>query len=268
MKTLGCIFQMENITKKNILKIVFGCIMFIFMMFNTSDFANASDYKYKVLDPKYNPEAEQLINGTLPPERTMYVEKKEGFDIGTFLAIFAIVTFPFAIVYIAVRTFKEVMKEPSEDEQTIGNIKIVKDSDSEDEEQDTLPEEIVKLESSIPTNSYKKINTKEIPQSFVKKYFDFSTSLEQIPNPRLLYTSPLASNKGFCLVQYNQKYSLIGYINDEIFLLNQFESIKTKEIRARLSETKKTGERYIVKLDEYNALVEVSDNKMDLITNI
>ena len=171
------------------------------------------------------------------------------------VAIFAVITFPFAIVYIAVRTFKEVMKEPSEDEQTIGNIKIVKDSDSEDEEQDTLPEEIVKLESSIPTNSYKRINTKEIPQSFVKKYFEFSTSLDQIPNPRLLYTSPLASNKGFCLVQYNQKYSLIGYINDEIFLLNQFESIKTKEIR-------------IVKLDEYNALVEVSDNKMDLITNI
>ena len=176
MKTLGCIFQMENITKKNILKIVFGCIMFIFMMFNTFDFANASDYKYKVLDPKYNPEAEQLINGTLPPERTMYVEKKEGFDIGTFLAIFAVITFPFAIVYIAVRTFKEITKEPSEDEQTIGNIKIVKDSDSE-EEQDTLPEEIVKLESSIPTNNYKRTNTKEIPQSFVKKYFEFSTSL-------------------------------------------------------------------------------------------
>ena len=111
-----------------------------------------------------------------------------------------------------------------------------------------------------------KINTKEIPNNFVQKYF--SEPIEKTQNPILLYTSPLASNKGFCLVKYNQKYSLIGYINDEIFLLNQFNNIKTKEIRARLSETQKTKETYIVKLDNYRALVEVSDKKMNLLVNL
>lgn len=226
------------------------------MVFNASDFASASDYKYKVLDPKYNPEAEQLINGTLPPERTMPVKPKETFDIKTFLAIFALITFPFGIIYIAVKTFKDITSEYKE-EAVLGNIKILKEKEAE----------LINAESQklINQKTVSKTNTKEIPNSFVKKYF--TSPIEQIPNPMLLYTSPLSSNKGFCLVEYNQKYSLIGYINDEIFLLNQFDNIKTKEIRAKLAETQKNKERYIIKLDDYKALIEVSDQKMDLLIN-
>lgn len=274
---------MKKLNKTNIFKSVLGGIVFAIMIFNSVDVANASDYKYKVLDPKYNPEAEQLINGTLPPERTMYVEKKENFDLGTFLAIFALVTFPFGIIYIAMKTFKDVMKEPEEeqekennDEQVIGNIKINKDSEDstsenkeENEEDYSFGQKLFQYNEKIESKKTEtQTNTKEIPNTFVKKYGNTSNPIEQIPNPRLLYTSPLSSNKGFCLVQYNHKYSLIGYINDEIFLLNQFDNINSKEIRARLSETKKSGERYIVKLDDYKALVEVSNTKIDILTNI
>ena len=121
------------------------------------------------------------------------------------------------------------------------------------------------VDKTTPSTQHR-INTKEIPNNFVQKYF--SSPVEKSQNPILLYTSPLASNKGFCLVEYNRKYSLIGYINDDIFLLNQFDNVKTKEIRARLSETQKSKERYIIKLDNYQALVEVSDKKMNLLVNL
>ena len=116
-----------KLQKTSILKILFNCIIFILLVFNSSNYAAASDYKYKVLDPKYNPEAQQLIDGTLPPERTMYVAEKEKFDFVTFLAIFALITFPLAIVYISIKTFKDLMADYNEEEerqQVIGNIKI------------------------------------------------------------------------------------------------------------------------------------------------
>ena len=246
--------------------------MFVLLGLSSFNFASASDYKYKVLDPKYNPEAQQLIDGTLPPERTMYVEKKEEFDVWTFLAIFALITFPLAIVYIAVKTFKEVMNDSNEDEQVIGNIKIENESDEEESGEKENGFDFINVPqvhvTTIQPLDRKKIDTKEIPNTFVKKYFSNPIDEEKSKNPILLYTSPLSSSKGFCLVEYNGKFSLIGYINDDIFLLNQFDSIKTKEIRARLSETKKNGECYIIKLDEYKALVEVSDKKMNLLVNL
>lgn len=261
-----------KLQKTSILKILFNCIIFILLVFNSSNYAAASDYKYKVLDPKYNPEAQQLIDGTLPPERTMYVAEKEKFDFVTFLAIFALITFPLAIVYISIKTFKDLMADYNEEEerqQVIGNIKIErKDTEELDKELEKyhIPDTSKTVYQDTASQVRKRADTKAIPNNFVQKYF--SEPIEKSKNPILLYTSPLSSNKGFCLVEYNGKYSLIGYINEEIFLLTQFDSIKSKEIRARLSGTQKSKERYIIKLDDYQALVEVSEKKMNLVVNL
>lgn len=232
---------------------------------NVNNCVMASDYKYKVLDPKYNPEAEQLLAGKLPPIRTMPPDTNKGFDLGTFLAIFALVTFPIGIVYIAVRTFKEVMEPYDETAQkpVIGNIKIESDKTFAQQESDLSSQVRETPISKIPQ---KPTDTKQIPNTFVKKYC--SSPLEQIPNPMLLYTSALASNKGFCLVEYNNKFSLIGYINDEIFLLNQFEKVRTTEIRSRISDSGVSYEKYIVRLGDYKALVEVTDKKMELLIDL
>ena len=87
-------------------------------------------------------------------------------------------------------------------------------------------------------------------------------------NPLLITNAKLANNKGLCLVEFKKKYSLIGYINDEIFMLNKFDSLKSSEIRSRLSETVDNKDRYIVRLGEYKALVEVSDKKMELLLEL
>lgn len=233
--------------------------------FNVNNCVMASDYKYKVLDPKYNPEAEQLLAGKLPPIRTMPPDTNKGFDLGTFLAIFALVTFPIGIVYIAVRTFKEIMEPYDETTQkpVIGNIRIESDKTAEEQEiysASQCGENLVTQTAQKPTD------TKQIPDTFVKKYC--SSPIESIPNPMLLYTAALASNKGFCLVEYNNKFSLIGYINEEIFLLNQFEKVKTTEIRSRISDATGPYEKYIVRLGDYKALVQVTDKKMELLIDL
>lgn len=51
-------------------------------------------------------------------------------------------------------------------------------------------------------------------------------------------------------------------------MLNKFDSLKSSEIRSRLSETVDNKDRYIVRLGEYKALVEVSDKKMELLLEL
>ncbi len=244
--------------------------------------AQASDYQYKVLDPKYNPAAEQLLEGNIPPVQEVFPdEQNDGFDFGRFLAILAAVSFPIFIISLAVKTFKEITEEvpgrtkkteektsktPKRKEaknQTIGNIKI--ETVSKPKEPVTVKndsqQEVTKKSIRTNHNIEDIITAEKLAQSY-------ATSPVTKKNPMLLNTAKLTSNKGLCLVEYNQKYSLIGYINNEIFLLNQFNSVNSNEIRSRLSETVDNKDRYIVRLGSYKALVEVSDTDMNLLLNL
>ena len=84
----------------------------------------------------------------------------------------------------------------------------------------------------------------------------------------LLNTAPLTKNKGLCLVEYENKYSLMGYINKKVFVLNQFDSVKSCEIRPRLTEKNGNKDRYLVRLGSYKGLIEVSDSEMNLLINL
>ena len=266
----------------------------------------ASDYQYKVLDPRYNPQAQQLIDGTLPTaEDLAQMNTEKHFDFGAFLAIFALVVFPIVIISTAFKTFQLFSNEISGiHKQTLGNIKIEKNEKKEEVESneknttktisafavtdainedkamedtiiktvDTEPDEHIVKQKTVETEEPQEQKAEENqslvsnPTKTLNKFF--SSPIANIPDPLLLNTSVLSSNKGICLVEYNKKYSLIGYINNEIFLLNQFDDVKSWEIRSRLSETKNSKDRYIVKLGDYKALVEVSDKNMNLLIEL
>lgn len=241
----------------------FTAAVMMFFTCNTKSFA--SDYQYKVLDPKYNPEAQQLVDGTIPlVEEVKAPPKKNKFDFGIFFAICGLVTFPLFIITLAVRTFKEVSEDiPGRKKQQLGRIKIepvINRINTEYIPKETKPKKTTVI--SHPKN-------RDIPnkaETSINKYF--TSPLKSIPNPMLLNTSPLSTNKGLCLVEYNFKYSLIGYINDEIFLLNQFDYLPTKEIRSRLAETIANKDRYIIRIGEYKALVEVTEANMNLLIEL
>ena len=293
------------------------------MFFTIVTSALASDYKYKILDPRYNPQAQQLLDGKLDNVvETVKVPPKK-FDFGVFLAIFALVMFPVGVFSVATKYFKLVSKSiATKEDFELGNIKIVPHDFVEkaknyqkklfekehsrnekfDCESKNIDDSVIsqvenysvsqpEIEQNKSKNSNEKndisnknfvtntINKQQTPtvvstnQSLpentnksINTYF--SSPVEKLPNPMLLTTSPLTSNKGLCVVEYNKKYSLIGYINDEIFLLDQFETLKSTEIRSRLTETDANTDRYIVRLGDYKAIVEVQEKDMKLLLEL
>lgn len=282
---------------------------FILISFAFGIKADASDYQYKILDPKYNPSAEKIMEGNIPPIEEIKLEKeRQGFDFGLFIAIFAAVTFPIFVISVAVKTFKEVTedvpgrikdkkelkeldeikeksKKAQKPKQIIGNVKIPPTSKSnmtkvQTKKNPQVTNNIKNANITKPisrnSNVTKSTTVSSKTNQMLKKQtskgnfatnFASSKSIDK-KNPMLLNTAPLTSNKGFCLVEYNQKYSLIGYIGNEIFLLNQFSSVNTSEIRSRLSESVDSKDRYIVRLGNYKALVEVSESKMNVLLEL
>ena len=287
------------------IKILLIFTAFLFTSIAFSPRALASDYQYKVLDPKYNPQAELIQEGSIPPIVEVQDEyDSEGFDFKRFFAIVAAIVFPMFIVSLVFRTFREVTedvpgrtkeeKEESEIQikqektsknqkrQTIGNIKINQPQAKNAEQK--LESNVSKRNVAVSPNT--PISHTPILQNNKTKSTKISSKTEQIlkskpsagyattpvhtgkKNPMLLNTAKLSSNKGLCLVEYDKKYSLIGYIGNEIFLLNQFSNLSSKEIRPRLSENLGAKERYIVRLGSYKALLEVSDSKMNVLLEL
>lgn len=280
--------------------LLFFCIV-LTMTFVLSLKSYASDYQYKVLDPKYNPYAQDLIDGKLSTPADEYVpaSSSKKFDFAALFAAAALVIFPVGVFSFAIKTLKNVSNISDTETQSLGNITISKKEEEEDSEDDSdstqetvepvdeivdeiveetiIPEQKeivdeVKLPTDKPVSQPAVAEKKETNKSSnsidesLKKYF--TSPVSKIPNPMLLNTSPLTRNKGLCVVEYNKKYSLIGYINNEIFLLDQFENLKNYEIRSRLTESKNSTDRYIVRLGEYKALVEVSDANMSLLLEL
>lgn len=278
---------------KNLL--ILTAFTFIITSFAFVQNALASDYQYKILDPKYNPSAEKIMEGNIPPIEEVRLENtNHGFDFGLFLAILAAVTFPIFVISVAAKTFKQVTEDipgrvtdkkeleelaalqnknrkSTKARQILGNVKIPPSSNQKP--QNNLQNAQVTRPIPRNTNVTKSTTVSPKTKQMLKMHpaqgkAQTATSPVGKKNPMLLNTAPLTSNKGFCLVEYNQKYSLIGYINNEIFLLNQFSSVYTNEIRSRLSETVGNKDRYIVRLGNYKALVEVSESKMNVLLEL
>lgn len=97
--------------------------------------------------------------------------------------------------------------------------------------------------------------------------FDFDEEEEETEYsaPKLISTAQIDKNKGFYLVKYDGQTALIGYVKDEIFVLNKFDKIYNQNLQARLNERKKNKSNYIVRLDNYKALIEVSEKDMNVL---
>ena len=260
-------------------------VFFAVAVFGAFSAAFASDYKYKILDPQYNNSIQNyeydelndvLVEKTPEPEshplrNTAFVllfiglpvlglyriirvfQKAEAADDGT--------NFDVAKEIFAVDKFKKLNKTLK---NTAGTVKQKLDVVKTKVDDKVLAERLERVKNTtVPI-------TQKVKKPAVSKpapaYPD--SVMKKMKNPLLITNAKLANNKGLCLVEFKKKYSLIGYINDEIFMLNKFDSLKTSEIRSRLSETVDNKDRYIVRLGEYKALVEVSDEKMELLLEL
>ena len=77
--------------------------------------------------------------------------------------------------------------------------------------------------------------------------------------PSMIAQVQIASNKGFYLTKFEDQTFLIGYIDENVFVIRKFGAEEISSLQARLNEKRKSGDRYLVKAGSYKALVEVSD---------
>ena len=80
--------------------------------------------------------------------------------------------------------------------------------------------------------------------------------------PELISQVRISKNKGLYLVNYDDQYSLLGYINDKIFVIKKFETITNKKLQVRVNAKTEKSTTYIVRLDSYKALLDVSASNM------
>lgn len=78
--------------------------------------------------------------------------------------------------------------------------------------------------------------------------------------PSLISQVQISSNKGFYLTKFEDQTFLIGYVDDNVFVIKKFGDDQVSSLQARLNEKRKSGERYLVKAGGYKALVEVADD--------
>lgn len=80
--------------------------------------------------------------------------------------------------------------------------------------------------------------------------------------PELISVLNITPTKGFYLTTVNEKLALFGFIKDNVFLLSTFQDLSQINLQARFYDKNGNNDIYIVKLDTYKAMVEISDTAM------
>ncbi len=336
-----------NVVKMNhqaIKKIFLGLVLFLI----TGCASFASDYKYKVLDPRYNSSIEEytydeetsrlieksdeqkehpyrknmliVLLGVVPLlflVRTVRVLKKvdedatpENFNfVREFFAAEKVKSFNKTVVNTAayikdslcvvkpvskvtVEKFNEsiekIKQQKIKEEQAAkkeNNKQIVKQPSVQKQVQTKQnppvrqkapqhnPLKNLKNRTAQKVQIMKKTQQKELSVQDIRAYEKgmdsyVQATMKKMKNPMLVTTSKLAANKGFCVVEFNKEFSLIGYIGDEIFILDKFKKLASSEIRTRLSERINHKDRYIVRLGSYKSLVEVTETSMKMLMEL
>lgn len=141
-------------------------------------------------------------------------------------------------------------------EEIFGNEEIIEETSFSSEEsqienysQETLYEDSTYTEASSILS--------ELPQKEVE------------PEDELIKSEyAIDKKKGFYLVNFEDTTALVGYIDDEIFILKRFNEIIYDSIQARLSEKKKHSSNYIARVGDFKALIEVTPGKMNLLIEL
>ena len=82
------------------------------------------------------------------------------------------------------------------------------------------------------------------------------------------YSADIDDAKGFYLVDLNGASALIGHINDDIFVIKQFDNIVSSPIKIRVNETTPNGISYMTRVGSFRGVVEVSDYNMKLLIEL
>jgi len=86
--------------------------------------------------------------------------------------------------------------------------------------------------------------------------------------PTLINQAKISKTKGFYLIRYEKEVALVGYIKDKIFFIHSFNNMNQSFVRTRLTEKQKGSDIYLVRSDDYKALIKVSKDEMKTLINL
>jgi hypothetical protein len=115
-------------------------------------------------------------------------------------------------------------------------------------------------------------SVQENPSQETEPYFeDHHFDLEEEEDETQLSTKSsfqIDDSKGFHLINFEGATALVGYINEEIFVLKRFEETTQSKLKARLSENTGNAASYIVRVGNFKALIEVTPQKMNFLLEL
>ena len=117
--------------------------------------------------------------------------------------------------------------------------------------------------SKIPT-----LHTEEdeyLDENYDYEIIEAPEEVDKTNTPTLLSEAKIDSNKGFYLIKYAGEIALMGYIKDEYFVINRFNKIFKPNLQARLHERLDHCTNYLLRVDGYKALIQVTENDMKVL---
>ena len=169
----------------------------------------------------------------------------------------------FLAILLAIKKVREIFKEAREREQfKFARTKLSNDAGFKTEFEKLKQKEDELLKAST-TKDIIDSKRKMIDEAIIDEENKIIEKIEK--TPALISDAKIDQNKGFYLVNYEDQIALIGYINDDIFFINKFDELKGKNLQMRLNETTEGKSTYIVRIDDYKALIEVSEENMNLL---
>jgi len=97
-------------------------------------------------------------------------------------------------------------------------------------------------------------------------FFDDEDMTEDLDDsePIVVSEKEIENNKQLYLIRHEGKYSLIGTMENEVFVIHKFDEKPSKtRINTKLNETKPNQHIYIVKIDTWRALISITDKTME-----
>lgn len=105
----------------------------------------------------------------------------------------------------------------------------------------------------------------EEEEKFDEEYFE----IEEAEADQLILSSfKIDNERGFYLVDFEGTTALVGHIGEEIFVLKRFDRLIRGSIQARLNERLAAADNYLIKIDGFKALVEVTSYSMKLLIEL
>lgn len=86
--------------------------------------------------------------------------------------------------------------------------------------------------------------------------------IEPIHKPELISVLNITPTTGFYLTNVGETLALFGFVGENIYLFKKFSDLSQINLQAKYYDKHGTNDLYIVKLDTYKAMIEISANGM------